>query len=420
MSSWNCSKCTFKNPPSQKFACQICLSPQPTSFTSQIITKPKWSCQACTFLNKYDEDNCEICGSRASAALLSTVAEIDDLDELGSSVGDVFFPLRACSSNSKQTKRKIGENTDEDDVFDSGGGFRGLKAANKDFELVECLTAKDGSSQNTRSLKILSYNIWFNEDLEMQARMEALGDLIWEHRPDIMCFQEVTPDSYEMFQKSSWWMLYKCSVSKEMAIQNPYFCMQLCKLPVKCYSCKPFANSAMGRELCVAEVDIHADKTLVVATSHLESPCPGPPTWDQMYSKERVEQAKEAVRLLEKNPNVIFCGDMNWDDKLDGQFPFPDGWVDAWMELRPQEEGWTYDTKSNKMLSANRSLRKRLDRFICRLQDFKLSEIEMIGTEEIPGLSYCKEKKVKGQVKKITLPVLPSDHYGLLLTISPQ
>lgn len=175
----------------------------------------------------------------------------------------------------------------------------------------------------------------------------------------------------------------------------------------------------MGRELCIAEVNVQPDLAITVATSHLESPCPSPPTWDQMFSTERVEQANEAVRFLDKNRNVIFCGDMNWDDKRDGHFPLPDEWVDAWTELRPSEAGWTYDTKSNKMLAGNRTLQRRLDRVVCKLKDFKISEIEMIGKDAIPGLSYVKEKRVKGQLKELELPVLPSDHYGLLLTISP-
>lgn len=186
---------------------------------------------------------------------------------------------------------------------------------------------------------------------------------------------------------------------------------------MKSFSNKPFKNSAMGRELCVAEVQAEDNRQLVVATSHLESPCPGPPKWDQMFSKERVEQAKAAVNLLKKNHNVIFCGDMNWDDKLDGQFPIPDEWIDAWNKLKPGDNGWTYDTKSNQMLTGNRTLQKRLDRVLCHLHDFEVSAIEMIGTEAIPGLSYQKEKKVKKEIKLLDLPVLPSDHYGLILTI---
>ncbi|THG18466.1 hypothetical protein TEA_013758 [Camellia sinensis var. sinensis] len=348
-----------------------------------------------------------------------------------------------------------------------------------------------GTRTVSRTLKILSYNVWFREDLEMDERMEALGDLIQLHSPNVICFQfkkhtskvclfilykrkscssvdsgevepkalvdsrvahrqdnsevkmgleeahrgwfnsgvdslghfslqEVTSNIYDIFQQSSWWKLYRCSVSTGMAYRRQYFCMQLSKLPVKSYSCKPFSNSIMGRELCVAEVEVEADVPLVVATSHLESPCPAPPKWDQMFSKERVAQAQEALNFLKKNANVIFCGDMNWDDELDGQFPLLNGWVDAWVQLRPGENGWTYDTKSNQMISGNRPLQKRLDRFVCKLRDFKIRRIDMIGMEAIPGVSYWKEKKVKNRVQQLKLPVLPSDHYGLLLTICTQ
>jgi tyrosyl-DNA phosphodiesterase 2 len=195
---------------------------------------------------------------------------------------------------------------------------------------------------------------------------------------------------------------------------------QLSKLPVKSFSTKAFSNSIMGRELCIAELEDVSGKSLVVATSHLESPCPGPPTWDQMFSKERVEQANEALNLLKSYPNVVFGGDMNWDDKKDGQYPLLSGWVDAWSELRPNETGWTYDTKSNQMLTGNRKLQHRLDRFVCHLRDLKISSIDMIGMDEIPGVSYTKEKKVRSEIKQLVLPVLPSDHYGLLLTISSK
>ncbi|THG18465.1 hypothetical protein TEA_013757 [Camellia sinensis var. sinensis] len=524
--AWTCSKCTFINPSSQKSTCQICLSstssssssPPCSSSSSSFPTTPKWSCKACTFLNPYHNTNCDVCGTRASAMSLSTLEDV----ELDSSVGSVFLPLQSCKRKNREAPIEIADDSVEP------GGFRGVKAANKEvISLVETFKGPDSRTlkilsynvwfredlemhkrmkalgdliqlhspdlicfqevtpniydifqlsswwkvyhcsvsnemaftrpyfcmQNvlvehastvgtaiyfqlrlssaqlvvetfkgpdSRTLKILSYNVWFREDLEMHKRMKALGDLIQLHSPDLICFQEVTPNIYDIFQLSSWWKVYHCSVSNEMAFTRPYFCMQLSKLPVKSYSCKPFSNSIMGRELCVAEVEVHADMPLVVATSHLESPCPAPPKWDQMFSKERVAQAQEVLNLLKKNENVIFCGDMNWDDKLDGQFPLLDGWVDAWVQLKPGENGWTYDTKSNQMLSGNRTLQKRLDRFVCNLRDFKIRRIDMIGMEPIPGLSYCKEKKVKKELQKLMLPVLPSDHYGLLLTICAE
>lgn len=48
----------------------------------------------------------------------------------------------------------------------------------------------------------------------------------------------------------------------------------------------------------------------MVATSHLESPCHAPPTWNQMYSKEQVTQANEALNFMKDMPNVVFGGDM--------------------------------------------------------------------------------------------------------------
>lgn len=177
----------------------------------------------------------------------------------------------------------------------------------------------------------------------------------------------------------------------------------------------------MGRELCLAEMEISSGssnpKSLIIATSHLESPTPAPPTFDQLNSEERIEQAKESIKFLQNAQNVIFCGDMNWDDESDGKFPLPNEWSDAWVELRPWLRGWTYDTKSNQMLVANRPLQKRLDRFLTKLNDFKLEKISMIGTEAIPGVSYLKEKRVRNRVQTLELPVLPSDHYGLMLEI---
>lgn len=190
------------------------------------------------------------------------------------------------------------------------------------------------------------------------------------------------------------------------------------KLPVKSFDRKQFSDTYMGRELCTADVIVGGLIKLVVATSHLESPCPGPPTWDQMFSKERVAQADESLRILGAYRNVVFCGDMNWDDKGDGPFPLPDGWIDPWTKLKPGEDGWTYDTKANVMLSANRKLQKRLDRFVCKLSDFKVDSIEMIGKEAIPGITYIKEKKVRQETRQLVLPVFPSDHFGLILTIS--
>ncbi|CAA7409137.1 unnamed protein product [Spirodela intermedia] len=420
-SPWPCSRCTFLNPPSRLFSCLVCLSPSSASAAAvSSSSPPRWSCRACTFDNLAGLHSCEVCGT--TPALTSTIL-VDDgatlVEEpssgpdanppVGPSVGSVF-QLRRCGD-----KRDL----DAETCVSMDDHRSREKLARNEAGSIPVEDAELGSRSAPNTLKVLSYNVWFREDLELEERMNALGRLIQQHSPDIICLQEVTPNIYKIFQASSWWKSYECSVPREMAAMRVYFCMQMSKLPVKAFKCQPFGNSIMGRELCIADIDIGAGKILVVATSHLESPCPGPPKWDQMYSKERVAQAKDSVQMLGRARNAIFCGDMNWDEKLDGAFPAPAaaGWTDAWAELRPEENGWTYDTKSNPMLSGNRALQKRVDRFICNLPDFKIVGIDMIGLEPIPGLSYLKEKKVRKEMKTIVLPVLPSDHYGLLLTV---
>ncbi|XP_010458587.1 PREDICTED: tyrosyl-DNA phosphodiesterase 2-like [Camelina sativa] len=423
--SWSCNKCTFLNSPSQKLNCMICLTPVslPSSSSPSLAIstndEAKWACKACTFLNTYKNSICDVCGTRSSASSLLGFDELTDsgLDSSNpdSSVGSVFFPLRRCSNKRKAM---------DDDVVEVDGGSvvrsesQGVvKKKNKEIE-----TKGEASESGTplSSLKILSYNVWFREDLELNLRMRAIGQIIQLHSPHLICFQEVTPAIYNIFRKSNWWKGYSCSVSVDVADSGAYYCMLLSKLGVKSFSSKSFRNSIMGRELSIAEVEVPGRKPLVFATSHLESPSPGPPKWDQMFSRERVEQAKEAIEILGAHTNVIFGGDMNWDDKLDGKFPLLDKWVDAWEVLKPGDIGFTYDTKANPMLSGNRALQKRLDRILCRLDDYKLGGIEMVGKEAIPEISHVKEKKVRGDIKKLELPVLPSDHFGLLLTLSPK
>jgi tyrosyl-DNA phosphodiesterase 2 len=38
-------------------------------------------------------------------------------------------------------------------------------------------------------IKVMTYNLWFREDLELRKRMKAIGDLIQHHNPDLICFQ---------------------------------------------------------------------------------------------------------------------------------------------------------------------------------------------------------------------------------------
>ena len=132
--------------------------------------------------------------------------------------------------------------------------------------------------------------------------------------------------------------------------------------------------------------------------------------------------------------DIVFVGDMNWTDKNDGAPPLPPSWyvsgrssrrkpsqlivitrlvyvyecrVDAWPVLHGSAPGFTYDTAANAMLSkkGRRKLQLRLDRAFVRLSRWRLDSVEMVGREAVPGVEF------EGR------SVLPSDHYGLRITL---
>ncbi|KAJ4980533.1 hypothetical protein NE237_031370 [Protea cynaroides] len=242
-----------------------------------------WACSYCPFINPQSHRlTCQICLSSSSSS--------PSIPPLTWSCNAFTFPTHLTIQGAKFLIR--------------GFGFSG-----QDDEL--------GSSVGSTFLPLQPYKRKNQDTVE-------IGDSF---------SKEVTPYIYDIFQHTSQLVeSYTCLIPNEMANRRPYFCMLLGKLRIKSFGCKPFRNSIMGRKLCVAEIEVGMGKPFVLATSHLESSCPVPPKWDQMYSKERVAQANEALNLLKDTPNVIFFGDMNWDDKLNGEFPLLEGWVDAWVE----------------------------------------------------------------------------------------
>ena len=86
---------------------------------------------------------------------------------------------------------------------------------------------------------------------------------------------------------------------------------------------------------------------------------------------------------------------------------------DIWDQLKPRDPGLTYDGKRNPMLGPYNRLKSRLDRVYCKTCRYKPNSIKLVGTQPLPGVTFTKSYK-KGPTQ---LPVLPSDHFGLLATL---
>ena len=295
---------------------------------------------------------------------------------------------------------------------------------------VEHKENEKNSAQQT--LTYLTWNVWFNEELEVIQRMKAIGEHIQKYDADIVCLQEVTSTILDILQQSPWYSNggYSSTILPahgQFALCT-YFNVIMTKHEMIRDSIRfiPFENSVMGRHLIVCPIKI-GDTVVWAATSHLESPV-GPHMGgkEDWFSAERKEQLKFSMMILDErrycdSNNVVFGGDMNWrkpskngKNENDGNMKqyLRANWSDCYETLHPNDDGFTYDAKENGMLLGY--LRNRLDRVLYKTNgNLKLKSCEMIGKEAIPNVSYIKETKRKGNVEHKRLPVLPSDHFGL-------
>lgn len=238
-----------------------------------------------------------------------------------------------------------------------------------------------------RLVRIMSYNVRFFEDEGVFKRMRAMGQLIQKHSPDVILFQEVTKMIYRMFQSSEWWKLYECFLPQDRETDTP-FCFQLSKLPLEAII-KICIDRSAGREVRAAKLKVGSNGSLVVVSNHGKNP-----NISEKNCDKRQAQAIEVLSHLIHYPNVVFGGEMNWDVDSDGKFPLQGSWFDPLAQARRTESG---------LLRGYQPNQKRSDKFVCKLSDFKVNGIEMIGMEDIPETSNSHKKK---------------ENFGLLLTLS--
>uniref|UniRef100_A0A0E0D1M9 Endonuclease/exonuclease/phosphatase domain-containing protein n=1 Tax=Oryza meridionalis TaxID=40149 RepID=A0A0E0D1M9_9ORYZ len=278
------------------------------------------------------------------------------------------------------------------------------------------------SSSLLDRIKFMTFNVWSCEHFAVYRRIRSICDIIDHHDPD-----EVTEYIYSIFQKASWWSKYKAMSFPRQEMET-HFCVMLC---VEAHEVDwPPPNVLFHLKIWRTTVHLKVRSmggggggggqmqrlgVVDVATCRLPTPTPS-----DVRAMERGTKASRLLDFLDNSTlagNVVLGGDMSWDDDIDGPFPAEErsGWVDAWCGLRRGGAGgggWTYDAVANPMLKGWRKpeMRKRPDRFLCKLRDFKLDRIEMVGVEPIQGVTHYDDKGYE-------LPVLPSHHFGLLLTI---
>jgi len=259
------------------------------------------------------------------------------------------------------------------------------------------------------SFSVLSYNVWFREDVALKARMKAIADIIEQEQfPDFLCLQEVTQNIVSELRSHGFWSQYHASEIPS----EPYFVLLMTRKDLMNEppgtAFRAYPNSVMGRGLLSVRLDL-CGVPLTVANTHLESPVPG-----DRHTKERATQLTMATSHLSvvAADNAVVCGDMNWLEE-DGamQLHLPEGWLDAWMHLYPGEPGATYDTRGNDLNKGLPFPPGRLDRLLYKTRDFEAASMRTVGTRPIDGVMADMQAS-NGRVYH--KQVFPSDHYGII------
>jgi endonuclease/exonuclease/phosphatase family metal-dependent hydrolase len=211
---------------------------------------------------------------------------------------------------------------------------------------------------------------------------------------DLVAFQEVTGLFLRVVSTDPYWKTFHATIQATpgAAVEPPGGLLILSRYPItRAYYQK--LPSPTGRALLSARIAIDGQE-LTLATLHLES------LPEAMTGRVRQIQAVAGNRGLDSRRRTLIVGDFNYGDGDEEQrLPPLAGWRDAWLTLRPDDPGLTYDVELNPLARANAFAAepsRRLDRILLS-SDLTPLAVGLVTPESGPG----------GEGPP------PSDHYGV-------
>ena len=249
-------------------------------------------------------------------------------------------------------------------------------------------TAADAASPVERAELILTtYNIW-NDAKHAAQRYQAIAQMLSRRKPDVMVFQETTPDALDVFTSQDWIREEYSRAAVVDGRAGGYGLLLLSRLPVHrvTYTQLPTRQS---RGFLLAEIAVTGPRT-VVCCLHLDS--------GKSSARLRGWQLRRVFAALRTAENAVVLGDFNMRDAENPRIDPP--YCDVWPALRPDEDGFTEDTSINLMRydMKDRHRHVRFDRVLIKSQHWTPTNINLLGTEPVAA----------------DLPrVFPSDHFGV-------
>jgi len=229
--------------------------------------------------------------------------------------------------------------------------------------------------------------------------MEALGQIVQELEPDILALQEVTLENLALLRNQPWFSRYHM-VPRDISNEVDHTVVILSVFTVDKWFPHPFKKAPYkNRKIITAELmNTVTSPRFVVGVTHV--------IHARQNTLQRELQLRETLQVLSPYDNVCVMGDMTGTADADGDVVLPSSWIDVWLSFpgNTDSNGYTYDQSKNPILALKRRgkskiLKARCDRVFCKLSDFKLKEMRIVG-----------DKLTKSKI-------VPSDHYGLFTVI---
>ena len=280
-------------------------------------------------------------------------------------------------------------------------------------------------------LKVLSFNVWFEREETFGARMAAIAALAAD--ATVVGLQEVTDDSFPHLQRELGRRGFG-TLFRQTSIA-PYYCCLASKSTLVGVETVPFPGSRMGRGLLVARATWPGVGDVLFGVAHLES-FVGREVDAAVRAERRAQVARAAATLEAKAAAhgcaaAVLLGDFNWEDSKDGDALAAAGaaWRDAWRDRgSPKASEFTYDGRANGMLK--HGFKHRFDRVFVldRAKEVKEQTLNdaadasraiattgfrLVGTAQVGTRTIQHEKKG-------TLPMFPSDHFGVEVTLEKR
>lgn len=249
-------------------------------------------------------------------------------------------------------------------------------------------------AEESKATKILTFNV-LADPAHAAVRSPVLLDILDKSDADVIALQEVAPwflldlekhpmsKKYHSHMVAGKWVAYGGLL---ILSKSPITHIVTDKLP-----------TPSGRSYLLAETTIKGIQ-ITVANCHLDSAL--------AVGEIRGRQLDVYFKLLGKSENALFLGDFNFGD---GEQPetdkIPKDFADSWLVTNNKDAGFTWNMEKSSMAKKGAfpmEKSRRLDRILIRSKILVPSKTEILGDTEIPGQQG----------------VYPSDHFGLLSTLS--